>query len=301
MTCGASLSASAQTRRFEALTTQVVYFAPTDFHEAGGAATTAVAGRVGDAFSATALQIPQIVDDNDVFIWALQHSYDAYSFAALQRLNETDTAARAAFDDPPRAPFETLQILRGLWTWQHVFESGYNFYLHHRSGFHGDEIRLDARWLRVGTAAAIERQWNPDHAFGGGLIVLYGIGGTQEVPFIRYGYRTPDIRISVLLPLWARVYLSVTKDMEIGVVLEADGNRYRVATPGLPSDNVDLIYSYWGPSFRQHLGKDVFVRADVGLSGLRVVDLYLDESRKSSLDMGRTNVFALSLSWEPTY
>jgi hypothetical protein len=297
-------TAAAQARRFEALTSQFVVFAPTDFHEAKGSVASDVSGRLGDVFSTTALQIPQIVDDNDAFVWAIQHSYDSYSFQELRRLRDAEGSGRggeAALGESPKAPFETLQILRGLWTWQHAFSSGYNFYLHHRSGLHGDRLRLNGRWLRVGTAVALERQWNPNHAFGAGVVVLYGIGGSQQIPFVRYGYRAPGVRISALLPLWTRVYVPLGPNTEFGVVLEADGNRYRLATPGLPFDNVDLVYSYWGPSFRQHLGHDVFFRADVGLSGLRVIDIYLDERLQTSLDMGRTNVFSMALSWEPTY
>jgi hypothetical protein len=233
----------------------------------------------------------------------VQHSYDSYSFDLFEmQTPATATSPRGpTLGDPPRAPFPTLQILRGLWTWRHKFPFGYNLYLHHRSGWHGDQLRMNARWLRVGVATALERQWSPTHAGGGGVVVLWGIGGSQRIPFIRYGYRHPRVRVSVLLPLWARIYVPIHGSAELGVVMEADGNRYRVSTPGLPFDNVDLVYSYWGPSFRVGLGADLFLRADVGLSGLRIIDLYLDEALQTSLDLGRTQVFSTAISWEPTY
>jgi hypothetical protein len=37
------------------------------------------------------------------------------------------------------------------------------------------------------------------------------------------------------------------------------------------------------------------------MSGYRVLDLYLDQKLTSSLELDRTAVVAVSLSWEPTY
>jgi hypothetical protein len=118
---------------------------------------------------------------------------------------------------------------------------------------------------------------------------------------LRYRYQSPDIDVFALLPLWARFYVPLGRHAEVGLVLEADGNRYRVEQSGHAFDNVDQVYSYWGPSFRVSPGRDVFVRANVGISGYRVLDLYLDEKLTSSLALDRTTVFAFSLSWEPAY
>jgi hypothetical protein len=291
----------AQARRFPVATSQAVYVTPSQFAEGEGAATAGVAGVVGHAFSTTLVQVPMVVDQNDTFLWAVQHSYDAYDWRQLE-VHEASTFARgAAFDEPARAPFESLQILRGMWTWRHAFESGYNLYLHNRTGIHSDALELETRRFRIGAAAALERQWSPDHTFGGGMVVLWGIGGVQPIPFLRYRYQSPEIDIFALLPLWARFYLPLGDGAELGLVFEADGNRYRVEQAGQPFDNVDLVYSYWGPSFRLLLGHDAFLRADVGMSGYRVLDLYLDQKLTSSLELDRTAVVAVSLSWEPTY
>jgi hypothetical protein len=281
--------------------TQAVYVAPSEFREQGGAAAASVSGDLSHAFSSTTLQIPHVVGDDDVFVWAVQHSYDAYSFGELEATGTSSFARGAALGQPPQAPFEALQILRGMWTWQHALDSGYNLYLHNRTGIHSDELELETRRFRIGVAAAIERQWGPTHTFGGGMVVLWGIGGVQPIPFLRYSYHTPDIRIFALLPLWARFYVPLGGDAELGIVLEADGNRYRVERPGRAFDNVDLVYSYWGPSFRVSPGSDIFVRADLGMSGYRVLDMYFDERLTSSLELDRTTVVSLAVSWEPEY
>lgn len=287
-----------QTRRFPAVTTQGVYVAPVKFQEGEGAATVGASGVLAHAFSATLLQYPQVLDHDDTVIWALQHSYDYYRIDELPSRGSTRFERGPALGETATPPFRTLQILRGMWTWRHAFD-GYNLYLHNRTGIHSDRLSFEARRSRIGVAAALERQWSEWHAGGGGMIVLWGIGGVQPIPFLRYRYQSPDIDIFALLPLWARFYLPLGSGAEVGLVLEADGNRYRVDAQAF--DNLDLVYSYWGPSYRQLLGQDVFLRADLGMSGYRVLDLYLDQKLTSSLDLDRTMVLALSLSWEPTY
>lgn len=306
--CAASFPAQAQTghfppdvqKRFEAASTQLQYFAPADFVEGKGALASDASGRLGDVTLNAILQIPHVVSRSDAFIYALQYTRDEYTFSRLAR--DADSSVRdPALGDPPRAPYGPLEILRVAWTWKHSFSSGYHFYLHNRTGLHGEDPDWDTRFLRIGVASAIEWDLRANETLGGGVIGLWGIGGLQVVPFLRYSYLSPDLRIAVMLPLYARLYERASKHVEVGIVLEADGNRYRVQQTGLPFDNIDLIYSYWGPSVRVLLGEDVFLRADVGLSGLRVIDLYLDEELRSSLDVGQSPVSAIWLSWEPTY
>lgn len=292
--------AGAEPRRFQALTSQGVYVAPSDFHEETGAATAGVSGVMSHAFSSTLLQVPQLVGDDDVFIWAFQHAYDRYSFSGLSSNGTSSFARGPALGEPPKPPFEALQVLRGMWTWRHGFE-GYNFYLHNRTGIHSDVVEFDTRRFRMGVAAALERQWSEDHTLGAGMVVLWGIGGVQPIPFLRYLYDSPALHVFALLPLWARFYLPLGGGAQVGVVLEADGNRYRVEHAGQAFDNVDLVYSYWGPSFRVSPLEDFFLRADVGLSGYRVLDLYFDERLTSAFELDRTTVVSLALSWEPAY
>lgn len=287
-------------KRFEAASTQLQYFAPADFVEGEGALASDASGRLGDVTFNAILQFPHVVSRSDTFIYALQYTRDVYTFSRLAR--DVDLSLPdPALGDPPRAPYGPLEILRASWTWKHSFSSGYHFYLHNRTGLHGEDPDWDTRFLRIGIASAIEWDLRANETLGGGVIGLWGIGGLQVVPFLRYYYLSPEMRIAVMLPLYARLYQRASKHVEVGIVLEADGNRYRVQQAGLPFDNIDLIYSYWGPSARVLLGEDVFLRADVGLSGLRVIDMYLDEELRSSLDVGQSAVSAIWLSWEPTY
>jgi hypothetical protein len=301
----ASALAAEGDNRFEALNGQLQHFSLTDFHESARSGDVAVSGSVANATFSTTLQIPHLADGNDTFVYALQYARDFYAFPEIEHsepasaLSTDVRTSGAAFG--PRAPFENLQLFRALWTYRHHFTSGYNFYLHNRTGLHGDQLRLDSRWVRIGIAAAVEREFSATHSLGGGLIALVGIGGLEPIPFLRYRYQQTDFRVSVLLPLYARFYANLGRNVELGLVLEADGNRYRVDRADVPFDNVDSVYSYWGPSLRCALWGDLFLRGDVGLSGLRVLDLYFDQALVSSLDLGQSIVSALSLSFEPSY
>lgn len=297
-------SAHAEEQRFDAALLHVMHFAGTDFREAEGSASSGVSGTLLNTTVNAVLRYPLVIDDDDAFVYALQYSAERYAFQELERDVDAPPAHNPrgpAFGASPSRPFETLEILRGLWTWRHAPVPGYALYLHQRIGLHGEPLRLDARWLRVGTALAFERVFQPWHGIGGGVIGLWGIGGFEPVPFLRYYWQGDPWRVSVLLPLHARIYARVSRSVELGFALEADGNRYRVDPPGLPFDNINVIYSYFGPSLRVSPFPDVFLRADVGLSGLRVIEFYLDASRLSALDMGLSPVAAVAVSFEPSY
>lgn len=290
-------------KRFEVIEVQSFHQGEVDFNADAGSDGAAVEGRFRNHVLNALITLPQRVGKRDAFLWEVEYRRHDSSFHDLTWRGDAvpSEPARSAFGPRLRPPFDTLQMLRARWTWRHQFDSGINLLVHNRTGFYGERIELDSRWLRVGLAGGLEYRFSDTHSLGAGALVQVGVGGLQAVPFLRYQLLLPRWSVLVLLPTNASAHWEATSFVEVGVAYEANGTHYRIDRPDTRLDRVNRYFSTLGPSLRVAPLRDVFARVLVGVQPFHIFELHAGDGGSTAVSLAMAPSVQFELSYEPSY